>query len=125
MIAKLNKQIGTNIKNRRKASGLTQEEFGFMISLTRASIINLETGRSSTTFEKLLQMCFIFQCSPNDILPVDFKFTLPNGKDFRAIKLDAKSKKLQAQLAEVRKQQDAILNQNKLPTYPDNPTVGI
>lgn len=115
MIAKLSKQIGSNIKNRRKSVGITQEQFGFMIDLTRASIINIETGRSSTTLEKFLQMCYVLSCHPNDLLPTDFKFTLPNGKDFIAIKLDAKSEKLQKQLAEVKRQQEAILKQNRLP----------
>lgn len=37
--------VGVKIKEYRKAANLSQEEFAFKIGLTRASIINIETGR--------------------------------------------------------------------------------
>lgn len=106
--------VGKTIKAFREKSGLSQEEFGFKIGLTRASIINLETGRSSTTLETFLNICQILNCTPNDLLPLDYKFSNPDGSDFKAIKLNAKSKRLQAQLAEVKRQQEEILKLNKL-----------
>lgn len=108
------KQVGIQIKNRRKALNLTQEEFGFMIDLTRASIINIEAGRCSTTLEGLLNICTVLKCTPNDILPLDYIFVSPTGNDFKAVKLNAKSKKLQAQLADVKRQQEEIKKQSKL-----------
>lgn len=106
--------VGDGIKEYRKKAGLTQEEFGFKIGLTRSSIINLETGRSSTTLETFLNICQVVGCTPNDILPIDYRFINPDGSEFTAIKLNAKSEKLQKQLDEVRRQQQEILNQNKL-----------
>lgn len=85
--------VGVKIKEYRKAANLSQEEFAFKIGLTRASIINIETGRQSTTLEHFLNICAIFGCTPNDILPLYYVFSNPNGTDFRVIKLNAKSKK--------------------------------
>lgn len=110
----INKKVGSEIRNRRKLLKMTQEQFAFTIGLTRATIINIEEGRCSTTIEHLLDICSLLKCTPNDILPNDYVFVGPNGNDFSIIKLNAKSKILQAKLAEVKSQQEEILNQNKL-----------
>jgi transcriptional regulator with XRE-family HTH domain len=107
--------VGQRIKLLRKKSGLSQEELGFKIDLTRASIINLEAGRCSTTLETFLHICFILKVTPNDILPLDYKFNSPDGETFKAAKLDAKSEKLKAKLAEVERQRREILKLKKSP----------
>jgi len=107
--------VGKKIKQLRKSFSLSQEELGFKIDLTRASIINIEAGRSSTTLETFLNICFILKVTPNDILPLDYNFINPDGTEFKAVKLNTKSKKLQSQLAEVKRQQKEILNLKRLP----------
>lgn len=114
VMVELNRQIGLNIKILRIKAGIKQDEFAFRLELSRGSVNNIESGRSSTTLEGLLKICYVLNCHPNDVLPLNFKFKLPNGRDFKAVKLNEKSKKIKAALAECERQQQAIVDQNKM-----------
>lgn len=50
----LYKKIGHAIKSARKARGMNQEELGKLINLSRASVVNIESGKQRITVEKLL-----------------------------------------------------------------------
>jgi transcriptional regulator with XRE-family HTH domain len=66
---KIAQYLGNQIKNRRKDKGLRQGQLAELIGLSRASIINLETGRHMPTIEGLMSLCGFLQCTPNDLLP--------------------------------------------------------
>ncbi len=72
----VSKFIGNRIKLLRKKNNYSQEQFGDMISLTRASVINIENGRHSTTQEKLYVICSILKCTPSDLYPPIKKVTI-------------------------------------------------
>lgn len=66
---KISEHIGNEIKRMRKIKGYSQQDFADMISLTRASVINIEKGRHSPTLEKIYIICKILECTPNDLFP--------------------------------------------------------
>lgn len=109
-----NELIGVNVKRIRKQNRVSQEEFGFMLNLTRSSIINIEEGRSGFNTEYVVRMCQMFKCSITDIVPIDYNFTYPAVSDFKARKLTEKHDKLSERLADVKRQQEDILKQNKI-----------
>lgn len=49
-------QANEIIVNFRKQSGKTQAEFAELLSISRATLINWETGKQSPTVEKLIEM---------------------------------------------------------------------
>jgi DNA-binding XRE family transcriptional regulator len=104
-----NELVGENIKCARKQANINQEAFGFLLNLTRSSIINIEAGRCGFSCEYLIRVSQICKCSISDILPIDYKFTYPAISDFKARKLTEKTDHLRAKLAEVERQQTDIL----------------
>lgn len=62
-------QLGEKIKAARQNCGLTQEELGTMLGLTRTSIVNIEKGRQSPPLFKLSLMANFLQVSITDLLP--------------------------------------------------------
>jgi transcriptional regulator with XRE-family HTH domain len=56
------KYIGIQIRKRRKELKINQEALGDYIGLSRASVVNLEQGRSETTFEKLWLIASALGC---------------------------------------------------------------
>jgi DNA-binding XRE family transcriptional regulator len=65
----LNKNIGSRISELRNQAGYTQEELGQMLSLARASVINIEKGRHAPPISTIYTLCCIFKCTPNDLIP--------------------------------------------------------
>lgn len=64
------KQIfGQNIRENRKKFGLTQQELADAVKMDRVSIVNIERGVHATTIDKIVEICSVLQCSPNDLLP--------------------------------------------------------
>lgn len=61
--------MGAIIQKKRKALNYTQEQLGQMCGLTRASIINMETGRHGLGTEMIYLFCQILKCKPNDLFP--------------------------------------------------------
>lgn len=104
----INKIVGENVKRLRKLVKLNQQEFAFKIDRTRATVINLEAGRAATTLESLLRICKVLECTPNDLLPLEYEFKLKPLNQYEAIKLNEKGKRLQAQLDAVRAQQKLL-----------------
>lgn len=51
--AKLPKALGKNIQKIRKKSGLTQEELGYMVGISRAYMGFIEQGRYAPSLEVL------------------------------------------------------------------------
>ena len=57
-----------NLKKYRKNSGLSQEELGDKIKVTRQSISKWERGESYPDTFNILELCKIFNCSINDLV---------------------------------------------------------
>lgn len=65
----LSEILGENVRKYRKDFGMNQEDVAEAIGLTRVSIVNIEQGRQSPAYEKLMLICALFSCTPNDLLP--------------------------------------------------------
>ena len=64
-----NKYIGIELQQLRKKKGLTQEQLGNEIGLTRPSIINIEKGRQTMTMKNLYLICNYFNIESKQIMP--------------------------------------------------------
>ena len=60
--------VGYNVSMHRKAKGFSQEEFSSMITLSRTSLSNVETGRHGLTLTTLREICEMLECESKDIL---------------------------------------------------------
>lgn len=67
--SKILKSFGDNALMLRKKADLNQEEVASVLGVSRITIVNIETGRSNTTVEKILMLCALYKCSPNELLP--------------------------------------------------------
>ena len=61
--------IGKLVLLRRKQLGLTQVELAEKISVTRASIANIETGRQRPTLDTFYSIAEALDCEPWDLVP--------------------------------------------------------
>lgn len=64
----VNEQIGKVIRRLRTEKGLTQGEFGKCFNISQNRVTNIETGKSTLTFEELLSMAKYFNVSTDYIL---------------------------------------------------------
>lgn len=60
--------IGSNIRERRIAAGLTQQELADVLDVSRASIGHWETGHAMPRMGHIEQMASAFGCSTVDII---------------------------------------------------------
>ena len=61
-------RIGDIIRAHRKSKGLTQEELGRLLFVTKQSVSKWETGRSMPDLEMLRKLCEIFSIEPSEVL---------------------------------------------------------
>jgi len=61
--------IGNQIRDQRKALGLTQGAVAARLELTRTSITNIEAGRQKLPIELLYQICAILDVEVQTLLP--------------------------------------------------------
>jgi transcriptional regulator with XRE-family HTH domain len=61
--------IGALIKTRRKHFKLTQEKLATQLSISRASLANIETGRQKILVHQLYNLAAALDLSPADFLP--------------------------------------------------------
>jgi len=66
-------EIGKKIQSIRKRRGLTQNELGGKIGLTREAIASYETGRTQLMITTLMDMASILHVSVNEILGLERK----------------------------------------------------
>lgn len=57
-----------NIRRLRKEKGLTQKQLAHLVDVTDAQISLIESGKRSPSFEVLLKMGEVFDCSVDDII---------------------------------------------------------
>lgn len=62
----INEQIGCKIRLLRKEAGLNQKDFGKLFGMSQNRVTNIETGKSTLSFEELLTLADYFK------VPTDF-----------------------------------------------------
>jgi len=67
--------IGKRIQTIRKRRGLTQNELGVKLGLTREAIASYETGRTQLLITTLLDMASVLHVSVNEILGLERRNT--------------------------------------------------
>ena len=64
-----NKYIAIRVNKLREDKGLTQEDFGKQIGLSRTSVINIEKGKQQMTLKNLYLICNFFDIKSTNIMP--------------------------------------------------------
>lgn len=78
--------FGNNVKKRRKALGMTQQELADKLGFESHSTIGkIEKGERSTPLDKLPDFCRVLRCHPAQLLGIepegtDVTVTLPEGQ---------------------------------------------
>lgn len=66
-----NKHVfGTRVLEQRKKIRLSQEELGAKIGLTHKAISTIESGRRSTSLDKLVELAYTFRVSTDYLLGI-------------------------------------------------------
>lgn len=66
-----NKNIfGTRVYEMRKNFGLKQSELGEKVGLTHKAISTIESGKRGTSFEKLVELAYVFHVSTDYLLGI-------------------------------------------------------
>lgn len=64
-------RFGELVKKHRNLLDMTQDEFGKQVSLSRASIANIENGRQKILIHQLIIFAKQLNVKPEDLLPGD------------------------------------------------------
>ena len=64
------KIIGNNIKEARKAKGLTQKEVAAILLMTQQQYSRFENGIFELNYDQILKICKILDTTPNDIFAI-------------------------------------------------------
>ncbi len=61
------KIIGTNIKQARKAKGITQKQMAALLKKYQPDYSQYENGQIQLDYEKIVQICKILDITPTDM----------------------------------------------------------
>ena len=64
------KTIGENLKEARKAKGMTQKEVASLMLMTQQQYSRFENGVFELNYDQILNLCTILDVTPNDIFTV-------------------------------------------------------
>ena len=64
----LDRSIGTRVRTRREQLGVTQEDLGTAVGLTRASIANVESGKQGLYVSTLVALAAALDITPASLL---------------------------------------------------------
>lgn len=67
----ISKQIGTNLKDARKAKGMTQQQVSNYMLMTQQQYSRFETGVFELNYEQILKLCKLFDITPNELFDVE------------------------------------------------------
>ncbi|MGY2257935.1 helix-turn-helix domain-containing protein [Pseudomonas sp. SDO55104_S430] len=65
----LAKELGTKIRQMRKAKGLSQDMLALICQIDRSYMGRIERGEVNLTVEKLYQIAESLACAPVELLP--------------------------------------------------------
>lgn len=74
--------IGSRIKEARKAKGLSQQQLGDMLGVSKVSICGYETGTRMPTLDNFLQLVEILDLTPDYILGRDITVVAENEEPY-------------------------------------------
>lgn len=63
----LARSIGQNLKDARKAKGLTQKEIAAELLMTQQQYSRFENGVYELNYEQIQKVCRILEITPNDL----------------------------------------------------------
>ena len=64
------KLVGNNLKEARKAKGLTQKEVASIMLMTQQQYSRFENGVFELNYDQILKLCKLFDVTPNDIFAI-------------------------------------------------------
>ncbi len=64
------KTVGENLKNARKAKGITQAELAKELNKYQSDYSDYETGKIQLDYEKLAYLCHRLDITPNDLFEI-------------------------------------------------------
>lgn len=67
----IKKIVGENLKNARKAKGLTQKELASELNKYQSDYSEYETGKIELDYEKIVFLCKRLDITPNDLFGID------------------------------------------------------
>ncbi len=60
---------GDRLKNRRIALGLKPEAIALRLDMSKERYIDYENGRAKPPIQRVLDLCSVLKCAPEDLLP--------------------------------------------------------
>lgn len=76
--------IGSKIKERRLKLGLSQEQLGQKLGVSKVSICGYENGTRTPTIENFLDLVEILDLTPDELLGREVKVVSEKGSDYTA-----------------------------------------
>ena len=70
----MNESVANSVREHRKGAGLTQEDLAAAMSVSRQTIISIESGKYIPSLPLALKLARFFKC------PTDRLFTLEEGE---------------------------------------------
>ena len=64
------KTVGENLKNARKAKGLTQKALAAELQKYQSDYSEYETGKIELDYEKIVYLCHRLDITPNDLFEI-------------------------------------------------------
>lgn len=64
------KEIGINIKEARKAKGMTQKQVAEIMKMTQQQYSRFENGIFQLNYEQIIFLCNLYDITPNDIFGI-------------------------------------------------------
>ena len=64
------KKVGENIKEARKFKGMTQKEVAELFHMTQQQYSRFENGVFELNYQQILEICKLFDITPNDIFDI-------------------------------------------------------
>ena len=64
---RIDQQLGAKVRARRRALGMTQDELGKRIGVTRQQIQKYETGRNTVIWSRIAALCAALKITPNEL----------------------------------------------------------
>ena len=77
--------IGSRIKELRKQKGLTQQQLGNLINVTKVSISCYEKGNRTPNLEKFIDLVNVLDTTPNYLLGRDVKVVAEEEEDYSIV----------------------------------------
>jgi transcriptional regulator with XRE-family HTH domain len=65
----LNLEFGSQLRERRKAAGISQDALAEAAGLSRTSVVNIEKGRQGVSLGTLYRLADALACASADLLP--------------------------------------------------------